>query len=285
MLQNELICNLCGKSDLRPYRNIRRYYGGITYNLSIVKCNNCGFVFNTNDYKEMYDKDYFFRDVKAPNNLLADLARFHAKERIESIARFVRPSYNASFLDIGIGDGLLLSLAEEAGYRTFGLDVNPAGVELATKLYNLQAIISTEPLGQSFDDQQFNVIHMNEVIEHIYDITNLLKWCRKHLAGGILVVQTGNVESIVRKIKGDKWDYFQPVHVSYFSSKTLLRALREAGFKVIQYGTIDWRLSSALRLTKYLYQYYNTLQAIDFCSLYLTSLIYGVRRSILVYAF
>jgi 2-polyprenyl-3-methyl-5-hydroxy-6-metoxy-1,4-benzoquinol methylase len=286
MMSNaKLICNLCNKSDLKPYCNIRRNYGGLIYHLSIVKCSNCGFVFLENDPKTIYDKDYLYRDVVASNNLLAVLARFHAKERVDSIARFVRPSYNARFLDIGIGDGLLLSLAEKAGYRTFGLDVNPAGVELAKKGYNLKAIISTDPLEDAFAGQQFNVIHMNEVIEHICDVTNFLKWCRRHLAEGILVVQTGNIESVVRKIKGDKWDYFQPVHVNYFSSKSLLKAITKAGFKQIQYGTIDWRLSSTLGMTKYLYRNYNTLRALDFLGLYLTSLVHGVRRSILVYAF
>lgn len=278
------VCNLCNNSDLKPYSNIRREYGGGTYHLNILKCSNCGFVFIKDIPNVVYDEDYLYRDIVASNLLNADLAKFHAQERIDGIARFVRPASQNSFLDIGIGDGLLLSLAEKAGYQTSGLDVNPAGVELARKFYNLKARISCDPLEEAFKDHSFNVIHINEVIEHISDITIFLEWCRSHLANGILIVQTGNIESIVRKIKGGKWEYFQPVHVSYFSTKTLLSALTKTGFKVIKYGTTDWRLASSLRMTEYLIRNYGILEAIDFLGLYLTSLAHGVRRSILVYA-
>lgn len=259
-----------------------RSYAARNCQLHLGRCAECEFVFLLNDPHIEYDEDYLYLEqVTTAGDVLA---RFRAQERIASIARFVPPSGHC-FLDIGIGDGLLLSLAETSGYSTFGLDINPVGVDMARKQYGLQADVRLDPPEKAFPDQQFDVIHMNEVIEHISKPMPLLRWCRKHLGEeGVLVIQTGNLDSLARRIKGAEWDYFRPVHVSYFSTRTLYYAVQQAGFEIVRCVTMDWRLKSVLRLANYLLRHDSVMRALRFLTLYITALPHGIRRSVLVYA-
>ena len=208
---------------------------------------------------------------------------FGQGEHVNRITQYVKPSRKVNFLDIGIGDGLILSQAEALGYKTFGLDINPSSVELARERYNVKADIR---LGEPnlFNDKQFNVIHMNEVIEHIANPKPLLNWCREHLSGGILVIQTGNIDSCVSKIKGANWPYFIPPHISYYSESTISMALKQSGFMIVRLSTIDWKLQNSVKYLGTLLKNKCYYEGLNFMVLYLTSLVYGIRRSLLIYA-
>lgn len=276
-------CPLCDDSEIKPYRQVPRNYADTSYQLHLGQCARCNFVFLLNDPHIEYDEHYLnLEQVTTAGDVLAC---FRARERIASIARFVPPGPERRFLDIGIGDGLLLSVAEASGYSTFGLDVNPVGVEMARKWYGLQADVRLDPLEEAFPGEQFDVIHMNEVVEHISEPMPLLRWCRKHLSrGGVLVIQTGNLDSLASRMKRADWGYFRVVHVSYFSTRTLSHAVQQAGFEIVRCVTMDWRFKSVLRVASYLLGHDGVMRALRFLTLYITALPHGIRRSVLVYA-
>ena len=180
------MCKLCNNYNVRLFYKIRRQYAGKEYELSLLKCLVCGFVFLENPPEIAYNREYAENEFIINDNVLREYNKFWSRERVNRITQYVKPSRKVNFLDIGIGDGLILSQAEALGYKTFGLDINPSSVELARERYNVKADIR---LGEPnlFNDKQFNVIHMNEVIEHIANPKPLLNWCREHLSGGILV--------------------------------------------------------------------------------------------------
>ena len=276
-------CPLCDSTNLSLYYRVTRRYLGVTNQLVLIKCAFCGFVFLVNPPDISYNEEYLGSEsVLAEGNALA---LFRANERLASIASYVSPSPDRRFLDIGIGDGLLLSLAEKRGYRTFGLDVNSDGVEIARKQYGLKAEISILPLDQAFPDSSFDVIHMNEVIEHIPQPIPLLEWCRRHLrTGGCLVIQTGNIDSLASQIKGIDWDYIRPVHCSYFSSKSLTYAVEKAKLRMVCRRTVDWRFFPTLKVTNALRRQAGWAKSLRFLFLYLTAIPFGFRRSIIIYA-
>jgi 2-polyprenyl-3-methyl-5-hydroxy-6-metoxy-1,4-benzoquinol methylase len=275
-------CPLCGNAAIRPYRSLTRAYGNEVYPLSLVQCGQCHFVYLANDLQISYDEEYLYNEQVVTSEDM--LAAFRARERVAGIAHVVAPQPGRSFLDIGIGDGLLLSVAEQAGYTTFGLDVNAAGVAMARERYGVKADIRIQPPEEAFPDQQFDVIHMNEVIEHIPEPLSMLQWCRRHLrVGGYLVIQTGNVDSLASRMKGADWDYFRPVHVSYFSTRTLAYAGRKAGFTVSRYATTDWRLAPVVATARTVSKADGALRGLRLVALYLTAKLYGVRRTVLMY--
>jgi 2-polyprenyl-3-methyl-5-hydroxy-6-metoxy-1,4-benzoquinol methylase len=282
-VMSDRACPLCQSHCNRQYVNVNRRYASNEYKLDLLKCAACGFVFLGNEIDIEYDGDYLARE----NVLTKDdpYAQFIANERVASIARVVPPEPGKAFLDIGIGDGLLLYLAEELGYTTYGLDINADGLRLARSIYGIRAAFSLEPMADAFPGTQFDVIHMNEVIEHVPNPMPLLKDCRKRLKeGGILVIQTGNIDSIVSKVTGRSWAYIRPVHVSYFSTKTLLHAVEESGFKPIKWMTLDWRLQSVVNQAGRLLKHGQVKGGLKMMTLYLTSIAHGMRRSVVVYA-
>lgn len=276
-------CTLCGSGAIVPYRHLTRRYAGTEYPLDLARCNTCGFVFLQDDPQILYESDYLQQEQVFTRG--DPLARFRAEERIAGIARVVPPGGGCRFLDVGVGDGLLLSVAEAAGYTTFGLDVNPEAAEIARREYQVRADVRTDPLPDIFSGTTFDVIHMNEVIEHVPDPMTLLRWCRERLApAGCLVVQTGDIASLASRIRGAAWDYFRPVHVNYFSTATLVGALQRTGFRIIRCAAVDWRALPALRVTCALLSTGRVGDGLRFLFLYATALSPGLRRTVIVYA-
>jgi 2-polyprenyl-3-methyl-5-hydroxy-6-metoxy-1,4-benzoquinol methylase len=279
---NVVRCPVCNSNETRLYKSITREYRSVPYALDVRKCNECGLVFLGALPDISYDESYLV--LEGVVTLENEFSQFHAKERMAAITGVVSPP-DKNFLDIGIGDGLVLSVAESSGYDTFGLDVNPDGVARARKHYKLRANVSLEPFERAFEGVTFDIIHMNEVIEHVTEPMALLRWCRTKLKKeGRIVVQTGNIDSFVARLKGDNWDYIRPVHAIYFSSRTLGTALSRAGFIVESVRTIDWRFTSAIRHARHLFKKHSWRISVKFLLLYFSAIFPGVRRTTLIYA-
>ena len=270
-------CLICGSSNVKNNKNIIRNYQRNEYKLNLNKCNNCDFIFLNNPPVLEYDYEYL--QAEGVITLESRFAKFHAIERIKNISSLIK---EGKFLDFGIGDGLILRIAEDYGFDTYGVDINPVGVELARKTYGIKAKISLDKIESAFPADLFDIIHLNEVIEHLNFPMEILKSCYKRLnKNGIIVIQTGNIDSMVSKIKGDSWDYIRPVHVNYFSQQTLQKSLRIAGFDVIKKSTIDWSFIDTIKYIAMLFSKEGLTVAINFSLLYLTAIIPQVRRSTL----
>jgi SAM-dependent methyltransferase len=87
---------------------------------------------------------------------------------------------------------------------------------------------------------------MQNVLEHTSDpLANLREAYRLLKPGGCLMIITPNYQGLSRKILGRRWFHFKPgEHLSYFSKKTIVRALTGVG--MTQVKTFPSR--SALRL-------------------------------------
>jgi 2-polyprenyl-3-methyl-5-hydroxy-6-metoxy-1,4-benzoquinol methylase len=273
-------CSLCGNTKAREYCNVQRSYGGQIFELQLGQCTHCGFIFLSDPPLIPYDAEYL--SIELPQD---KLALFRAQERIAAIEHYVPGISRASFLDIGIGDGLLLSVAEKAEYRTFGLDVNPESIFQARKKYRIQSEITIAEYPQTFEGRTFDVIHLNEVIEHIDNPLQLLRWCYTHLSEhGCLVIQTGNIESFAARYKGRAWDYIRPVHINYFANRTLSEAVQRAGLRILSRSSVDWRWHSSVQMAISLLTSEGPSAALRFFWMYITALPVGIRRTIILYA-
>lgn len=76
---------------------------------------------------------------------------------------------------------------------------------------------------------------MWDLIEHVTDPNTLIKETNKILKrGGILVINTPNYNSLLRKILRRNWLNFLRAHLFYFSPKTIRKLLEENNFNVIK---------------------------------------------------
>ena len=79
-----------------------------------------------------------------------------------------------SVLDLGCGDGLLLSLLKDRGIIGKGLDLSEEGVEKA-KSKGIDASVFDFSAKLPFPNGAFDIVTSLDVLEHLYDPDNLLK--------------------------------------------------------------------------------------------------------------
>lgn len=88
-------------------------------------------------------------------------------------------------------------------------------------------------------DQSFDVITMNQLIEHLWDPRRALERCRHALKPrGWLVIETPNPDGYDRCLpfRAGAWgSYYWPQHLNLFSRSHLTTLVEEAGLRVVQW--------------------------------------------------
>lgn len=163
------------------------------------------------------------------------ISRFQAQ--IDEIGRR-QPS--GKLLDVGCGDGYFMLGMQERGWQVRGIELHEGVAAYSRDELGLDVVAGAEDevdWGGPFD-----CITLLGVIEDVDDPNDLLARCYDNLAeGGLLVVQTHNIESWEARYFGPKWFNIEaPRHVWHFSPKTLTRLLennRYGSEALLHYGS------------------------------------------------
>jgi 2-polyprenyl-3-methyl-5-hydroxy-6-metoxy-1,4-benzoquinol methylase len=153
------------------------------------------------------------------------------REDVRRIAEFVP---QGRILEVGCGYGYFLKCALDAGYDAYGIDLSPAAVERAAQLYPgrvFQGLLEEAP---EIEGQTFDVIFASHLIEHITDPAAFLRTAARFLRpGGLVVMVTPNIKSLLARVSGPRWVSFKiPEHVSYYDPQTITDLLSRTGFTV-----------------------------------------------------
>ncbi len=199
----------------------------------IVKCLKCGLVYTNprpkdtsllENYQGFEDHDYM--DENASRSINAYMS-------LNTIRQYV-PS--GKLLDVGCSTGYFLNAAR-LDFETFGVEPSEWASNYAREKLRLDFFTGTLEAAK-FSTNQFDVVSMSDVIEHVPDPRQTLKEVHRVIKpGGILYMVTPDVGSITAKILGSKWWGLRPAHVYYFSRKTMRQMLEEEGFEVIHLGS------------------------------------------------
>ena len=263
-------CNVCGSTK---HRLIGSKRGALTsFDFQIVKCSDCRFVWvnpglDDASLMSLYDSDYYhgkgfdrFATYLSGSNGVQDHPCYASSDianRVSAAARRIGVR-GKNLLDIGCGLGMLIKELNMLGFQACGLETSSFAAQKCQSegLEVLNAQLAEHPFGS----RQFDIITMIEVIEHVPAPKTLLQQAAALLGpGGILYVQTGNVEhafSFMRRLDHglrrirvlrDKrwnlrralspvmWDYFSlEGHVSYLAPGTLSLLYGQCGLETIQ---------------------------------------------------
>ena len=178
--------------------------------------------------------------------VLLDEKRSYVRKRFVKSRNLILEGKPKIVLDVGCGDGLLLSLCENV-VEKYGLDI------FDKKLYDDKAIIYVKhdvTEGFPYESAKFDVVHSSELIEHVQDTKFFLKECNRVLKPeGRLIISTPNLHywrNIIEWFNGNQFffvDYHdeQEGHIRYFCPKTLSELASKVGFINITTTTIgDW---------------------------------------------
>ena len=171
-----------------------------------------------------------------------------------SKARKVNPAAK-SLLDVGAGAGLLVAEAKRLGFDAFGVEPSHSLVALARRLYHVDLAQGVFP-HPSLAGRKFDLIFLVDIIEHISNPVELLRHCAEALApGGIVILVTPNIRSLVARVLGQRWWHLRLAHVGYFSHPSLANAAAQAELTAVEQFSAKWffRVSYlAERLESYL---------------------------------
>ena len=143
-------------------------------------------------------------------------------------------NHNSNVLEIGSYYGILGNIIKSHVNNYTGLELSDHAVEYSKKNFNLNII--NQSLHKFFENRfQFDVIIMTDVIEHLdkpFDTINLIE---KNLKpGGVLILSTFNMDSIVPRIMKSKYYWIIPMHKYYFSSSTLRYFLNKSNLHLFK---------------------------------------------------
>ncbi|MFG1818527.1 class I SAM-dependent methyltransferase [Kribbella sp. NPDC049174] len=226
-------CILCAQSGPFRPRGAKDGYG-------IEECPACGLVQlvptpTPETLRALYEGDSYFGGdgdtgySQYESQELEYLATF--REDVRRIAEFI-PS--GRVLEVGCGYGYFLQCALDAGYDAYGIDLSPAAVKWAAERHPGRVFCGLLEEVPEIQEQQYDVIFGSHLIEHLTEPGAFLETASRLLRpGGLIVMVTPNIKSLLSRVSGSRWVSFKiPEHVSYYDPATITTLLNRADFTV-----------------------------------------------------
>ena len=132
-------------------------------------------------------------------------------------------------LEIGVGSGSFLAYAQAHGYVPLGCDLSPMICSRVEQ--NTGIAMHCGSLESLSNEQRFDVVVMNHVLEHVSDPVVLLKAVRARLKpNGVLHLAVPNAGAWEARLPG--WNSYEPYHLLYFTPRTIRLAAEKSGFTI-----------------------------------------------------
>ena len=164
----------------------------------------------------------------------------------DALLTMLNKDTNSCILDLGCGNGHLVSYLVKQGHDAYGTDASENGIAIAKKEYPGRFFLqdlSTDKLPVELQKLKFDTIVSTEVIEHLYNPDGFIEFCKNVLQKhGELIISTpyhGYWKNLLLAIL-DKWDsHHDPTwhggHIKFWSKKTLTKLLTDKGFTVTEF--------------------------------------------------
>jgi 2-polyprenyl-6-hydroxyphenyl methylase/3-demethylubiquinone-9 3-methyltransferase len=169
-------------------------------------------------------------------------------------------------LDYGGGAGFMAVRCAELGARVTLVDAEPTALDTAMLLASRRGVerrivtVCSEEFPRALLDEQFDIVLLKDVVEHIPDDEALLRGlARCQDRGGRLLLSTQSSWSLNFLLEGTyrrwwrgerEWFGWDPTHVRFYSPRSLGRLLRGAGNEttrwsalyIVPYNIVSWLL-------------------------------------------
>lgn len=200
----------------------------------------------------VYDDGYFegggagYTDYFSESAILVEHGRRYAR----LLSRYMRAG---EMLDVGAAAGFLLEGFVSEGWRGEGVEPNARMAEHARTRLNLNVRAG------SFEDfpagRQYDLISMIQVVAHFVEPAVALRTASELTrAGGFLLIETWDRESLTARVLGKRWhEYSPPSVLQWFSRRGLSDFAAQFGFKEAAHGRPAKRIGGghALSLLRY----------------------------------
>jgi SAM-dependent methyltransferase len=257
-------CDLCGGTDLATVSAVAH----------VVECRSCGYRF-VNPRPSQAEIASSYSDPEFYAGWIEDEAgrtRMWSK-RLDLVKRAGR---DIRVLDIGAGIGTFLAMGRDRfGWKAMGTEVSTSAIRIARERHGLELTLG-DAGDLSLPRGSFDLVTLWHVLEHVPSPSRTLKLCHDLLRpGGLLAIAVPNddearpwlVSAKARlRLRGGRPRYqalrpHSEVHLSHFSSKVLIQALRSRGFR-IEVATLDDQYANPTPRSRALIETYRLIHRI-----------------------
>lgn len=245
-------CNLCGSNDysaIYPSRYDQvsqqelvekfRSSGDELLIDQLVQCKQCGMKYiNPRIKSEFIIKGY---SEGTDENFVsqADSRERTFNKQLGYIEKFTKSHggqiKRGKIYDIGTAGGSFLQAAKKRGWEVYGSEPNKWLCQWCKEHYGFEIHPGDLFSSKRFDDSNFEVVTLWDVLEHVPDPTKNLQEINRILKqNGLLVVNYPDISSWLSKLMGRRWIFLLSVHLYYFNRKTIRKMLEKNGFEVIK---------------------------------------------------
>jgi SAM-dependent methyltransferase len=259
MSEQAMRCPVCDGSGFNDGLEIFDDRYGEPNRYQLAHCRACGHMataprLRESDLPALYGNHYPRKGIEA-----TDVSREASKVKrpFAALSRWWNGTNNQGqysvragelMLDVGCGSGVSLLEAKALGATAFGIEADP----------NIRPIAAALSLNihfgslrdQPFSGLRFDLVIMNQVIEHLPDPDEALQILSDRLTpAGRMVLVFPNTASLWRRLSGSRWiNWHIPYHLHHFDSKSFERMARRCGLKVVRSRTITPNVWTLLQL-------------------------------------
>jgi 2-polyprenyl-3-methyl-5-hydroxy-6-metoxy-1,4-benzoquinol methylase len=167
-------------------------------------------------------------------------SRYFGCSRSEML-KYLPPKFDR-MLDVGCSNGAFGEVIKKShACEVWGVDINSSAIELAKEKLDQALCCDLTTNLDTLEDDKFDVIYFNDVLEHFIDPYSLLSGIKSKLTqNGQIIASIPNVRyfrvlsSLLMK---RDWKYeddgvMDRTHLRFFTKKSICRMFEEAGYKV-----------------------------------------------------
>jgi ubiquinone/menaquinone biosynthesis C-methylase UbiE len=181
-----------------------------------------------------FDEKYFSTHTYA-DITFAKYSMYWWSNRFNAILARRYGRRGARLLEVGSGMGHLVGQLEDT-FKTYGIDVNHWAVNKSKEAARKTHLQTASAQELPFSNHSFNVVIIKHIVEHLPDPQRAIREIgRVTENGGILILATPNLDSLLKPWKGKKWiGYQDPTHISLKRPAEWLSFIEDAGFELIK---------------------------------------------------
>jgi 2-polyprenyl-3-methyl-5-hydroxy-6-metoxy-1,4-benzoquinol methylase len=204
--------------------------------LPVHHCHECDVFFLNPPPPAEIGREYFaeaYAGAAAVGNIYYD---DEFKRRTSELRLALLDGYGVAgrkLLDVGCGKAQFVRVAERNGWDAWGVELDEGACNYARAHFGLRTVLNGS-LDHPELPEQFDVITLWDVIEHVPDPVGIFRQVEQRLRpGGLVAVRTANIRSWAFDRERTRWWAFGSDHRFYFSPASLTAAMTGAGLAVL----------------------------------------------------
>ena len=205
---------------------------------ALTKCTNCGFIFTNprpdkSVIQNYYESEDYISHTDKGNNLTNTLYKtvryFTLSSKLNILNKL---SKRKTLLDYGCGTGDFLKYCQSNHWNVTGIEINTKALKIAREKVGATIFSDLKDIDKT---EQFDIITLWHVLEHIHDLKKVFKKLKSKLSkSGHLIIALPNHESLDQQIYKEHWAaYDVPRHLYHFNKLTFNTLASKMDMKVV----------------------------------------------------